>query len=130
MLNQDNLAEFKGQIVDVFEDFCDDKQISITNPEKDAYDKECGYEEGENCAILFGDDYSAIADEFEQAVYDYSLFDNEFPNFDSMSNTIENSINAFTGILAERGSRQITTGESVYLAGKLVVMLKHWNLWR
>ncbi len=64
--SEDNsLAEFKGQVVDIIEDYLEANDITFTNPEKEEYDKEAGYGPGENGAIIFGSDYDIIADEIE-----------------------------------------------------------------
>ena len=66
LASEDNsVAEFKGQIVDVIEDYLAENDITFENPEKEEYDKEAGYKPGENGAIIFGSDYDIIVDEVE-----------------------------------------------------------------
>ncbi len=111
-------SEFSGQIVDLYEDFCDNAGISITNPEKDAYDKEAGYAPGENQAKLFGSDYDSIADAAVQ------LIDESAPS-DVMARQITN---IFADILATRGSRTVTDEERKYLEIRVIALLDNWCL--
>ena len=53
-LDEANMAEFKGQIIDVFEDYLAEKDISIPSDERP---------DDESSAILYGDYYDRIADE-------------------------------------------------------------------
>ena len=94
-LNENTYAEFKGQVIDVFEDFCEENGITINNPDKEEYDREAGYEPGENAAILFGDDYDAIGDEIIDS-------DGLVGETDEM---IRNAVSKFNHILGERGNR-------------------------
>lgn len=36
MINREDMAEFTGQVIDIFEDFLDDKGIIIPNHEREA----------------------------------------------------------------------------------------------
>jgi hypothetical protein len=58
-LSDDDAPEFIGQIVDVFEDFLDEKGIEIENSEKDG-------DEGD--AIIYGSDYDEIADGIREII--------------------------------------------------------------
>ena len=96
-----NLAEFKGQIVDIFEDFAYENNIEIPNEDHEA-EIENAKLEGEDpdelgLAIIYGEDYDVIGDVIEGAV------GNKFTNSDttkfdnSEMNTIAADIlNAFT----------------------------------
>ena len=55
-LDKNCLPEFKGQIVDIFEAYLDEKGITIPNEEK---------EDTEDAANIFGDDYDRIANEVD-----------------------------------------------------------------
>ncbi len=46
-------------IIDVFENFLDDKKVHIENPERDA-------EDASNCADIYGDDYDRLADDIRR----------------------------------------------------------------
>ena len=61
-------AEFIGQIIDIFEDFLEEKNIDIPNPEK---------EEDENltdAAIIFGSDYGELSDRIEFMMKNWKIF--------------------------------------------------------
>lgn len=58
-LSDDDAPEFIGQIVDVFEDFLDEKGIEIENSEKDG-------DEGD--AIIYGSDYDEIAEGIKEII--------------------------------------------------------------
>jgi hypothetical protein len=55
---QEDTAEFIGEIIDIFEDFLDDKQIVLPNKERDEADDCCN-------ANIYGSDYDTIADKLE-----------------------------------------------------------------
>ena len=52
-------SEFIGQIVDVFEDFLEEKGITIANEEKEGDDDD---------AIIYGSDYDEIADGIKEII--------------------------------------------------------------
>lgn len=65
------LAEFKGQIVDILEDALADKDAMIPNR-----DREEAIEDGEDeedLAIIYGDDYDIIADTVQDIVLSKNL---------------------------------------------------------
>lgn len=76
-----NRAEFKGQIIDIFEDFLHEKHMCIPNEDReeeikdilDSYPPDEAQEilENECPAIIYGEDYDAIGDEI-----DYGLDNN------------------------------------------------------
>lgn len=51
-----NRSEVKGCIIDIFEDFLAEKEVSIENSER----------EGDNPAIIYGSDYDAIGDRLDR----------------------------------------------------------------
>lgn len=54
LVKEDDVPEFIGQCIDIFEDFLEEKGIVIDNPEK---------EESESPAIIYGTDYGNLSDE-------------------------------------------------------------------
>lgn len=101
--SSNNLAEFRGQVVDVFEDFCDEYGIRIENKERDEYNAEAGYEEGENTAIIFGSDYDLIADEVTDRVNNADGKESFTP--DEVSDIADALMDIFDNqILKERGT--------------------------
>lgn len=67
------IGELKGQIIDIFEDFLESKNITIDNPEKNE-DENLDIE---SAAIIFGSDYDAIGDKLEDLFANWDIFKNE-----------------------------------------------------
>ena len=65
----DDEPEFIGRLVDIVEDFLCDKDVMIDNPERDEDDVE-------DAAIIYGDDYDALADEFRYVMRAYHFLSN------------------------------------------------------
>lgn len=67
-LTKNTMAEFKGQIVDIFEDYLEEHNVTpdcLPNVEREPDD--------EDAAIIYGDDYDFIADEVQFQVDRYRL---------------------------------------------------------
>lgn len=58
-LSDDDAPEFIGQIIDVFEDFLDEKGIAIENEEREGDEDE---------SIIYGSDYDEIADGIREII--------------------------------------------------------------
>jgi len=56
-IKEQDLQEFIGQIIDVFEDFLDDRKIQVDNPEQKETD--------DPVAIIYGSDYGELRDKIE-----------------------------------------------------------------
>lgn len=65
MIKQENKTEFLGQLIDVVEDWLEEKEIDISNEEK----KEL------NAAIIYGSDYDKLQREFNSIMESYHVFD-------------------------------------------------------
>lgn len=65
----DDEPEFIGRLVDIMEDFLYKKGVMIDNPERDEDDVE-------DAAIIYGDDYDALADEFRYVMRAYHFLSN------------------------------------------------------
>lgn len=66
-------VEIIGQIMDVFEDFLDEKGIRIPSSEKEKREQDPDWEDNE--AILYGEDYSRIAEELESMFINWGLME-------------------------------------------------------
>ncbi len=113
-----NPAQFSGEIIDIYENFCDEKTISIENPAIEEYNHEAGYAPGENDVKIFGVDYDSIADAAVQLVDEGS----------PACVTATLVTNVFADILASRGSRTITTEERTTLEKKVIELFDEWCL--
>jgi hypothetical protein len=63
-----NKCEFIGQIIDIFEDFLEEKGIDIPNDEK---------EDSENPAIIYGTDYGILQTDLEDMMERWAVFGKE-----------------------------------------------------
>lgn len=65
-INVNNKEEFIGQIIDLFEDFLDEKNVKISNPE--------AIENGEeNIAIIYGGDYDTLHDQIQSVLENWDI---------------------------------------------------------
>lgn len=92
-MNNENLAEFKGKIVDIFEDYLDDNDVTLVNSER-----EDAIEDGEeDIAIIYGDHYDIIGNTVEQCVREhmkpYQAADNIMQSFTVMLKLGESDFN-------------------------------------
>jgi hypothetical protein len=138
-LNKESFPEFIGQIIDVFEDFCTDTEIVISNDERhDAIldyieDTKCASEEEaeKDCefAIIYGDDYDHIADEI-RFVYENNITVSR----NDLECAADNTISAFNAIILTRGAykngdRIVVTDEmNAYLKKKLDAVFDAWEI--
>ncbi len=109
-LDQDNIAEFKGQIIDIFEDFCDKKGINIQNKERD--NKEAGYADNENDVKIFGNDYDYIVDEIDISAENSNFFANKIHDRE-LKDISTILIDNFKNIISERGSIKTLTNDDI-----------------
>lgn len=65
MIKQENKTEFLGQLIDVVEDWLEEKGIDITNEEKNEL----------NAAIIYGSDYDKLQSGFNSIMESYHVFD-------------------------------------------------------
>ena len=59
-VSRNDLPEFLGQIIDIFEDFLEERNIDLQNSERDERD------DPENAAIIYGTDYGELQSELEE----------------------------------------------------------------
>lgn len=65
MIKQENKTEFLGQLIDVVEDWLEEKEIDIPNEEKNEL----------NAEIIYGSDYDKLQREFNSIMESYHVFD-------------------------------------------------------
>ena len=63
------LAELKGQLIDIFEEFLDSKGVIIPNPERDE-DEDLAPEESAN---IYGSDYDELSDRLMETIENWGL---------------------------------------------------------
>lgn len=71
VINRMELPEFIGQIIDIFEDFLEEKGVALENPEKqEAVDDGT---DPDSIAIIYGTDYGALQDDLETMLRNWEL---------------------------------------------------------
>lgn len=60
----DDTPDFIGQMIDIVEDFLEEKKVTIDHPEKEN-------EPDESAAIIYGSDYDALAEKFKDLMKSY-----------------------------------------------------------
>lgn len=69
-----SLAEFTGQLIDIFEDFLEERGIAIDNPEKE---EALSGLDPENTAIIYGSDYGELQSEIESQLENWRMLERE-----------------------------------------------------
>ena len=70
MTNSDKL-EFLGQIIDIFEDFLDEKGVKIDNPDRD---RDAIEDAAYSDTNIYGCDYSDLSDRIESTMTNWGFF--------------------------------------------------------
>ena len=68
---RNELPEFIGQIIDIFEDFLEEKGINIENDEKNDRD------DPESAAIIYGTDYGQLQSDIESTLIGWGIVKEE-----------------------------------------------------
>ena len=68
-IDRNDLAEFEGQAIDMFEDFLDDRKIVLDNSERE----EDPNMDPEDAANIFGSDYGELQTGIEEILEEYKL---------------------------------------------------------
>ena len=131
VLNEDSIPEFIGQIVDVFEDFCAENEITWPNKDRDEYVKDGGCEEDE-AAIIFGSDYDYIAIPVQNEVEDYELMQGGKLTYDWELAFISKIISEFYDLLLDKHALSEKLLEilvfQVACTLKIDKILRNWDL--
>ena len=72
-LSADDLPEFVGQILDIFEDFLAEKNIDIPNIEKE--EAVADGDDPDSICILYGTDYGNLQTQIEDTLLNWNLAD-------------------------------------------------------
>lgn len=114
--NSNDRAEFKGQIVDIFEDFLDENGYDFKNKDRDA-----AIEEDENeLAHIYGEDYDRIADTVESVLRNHK-------NRIILTPSVKRIITAFTELCSENNIN-LNDDELKFLNIKIRQTFKNWNI--
>ena len=71
VISNEDTSEFLGRIIDIFEDFLEEKGINIDNPEK---------EEDDDAAIIYGSDYGILQDRLTDLMKIWEIINDETHN--------------------------------------------------
>ena len=74
-INNDNRDEFLGQLIDCFEDFLDEKKITLNNHERDEAIKDGN----DSAAIIYGQDYDNIRDKLNNILTNWEILQYQHP---------------------------------------------------
>ena len=66
MISSEDKCEFIGQIVDIFEDFLEEKGINVPNEDRDENGSE---------AIIYGMDYEILSEQIESTLRAWDLLE-------------------------------------------------------
>lgn len=117
--NTNDRAEFKGQIVDIFEDYLDNNGYKLNNAERDQAIEDGDYDDPNEAANIWGDDYDAIGDEVE------FILDNNGTSV-ARANIVP-IISAFEN-LCDRSNISISTKNHDVLLQKVTETLANWGI--
>ena len=69
IIKTEDIPELVGQIIDIFEDFLDERGIVLQNPERDENEDL----DPENSANIYGTDYGELQDAIEATLYNWNI---------------------------------------------------------
>lgn len=116
--NSNDKAEFKGQIVDIFEDFLDENGYDLKNKDRDAAIEEAADED--ELAHIYGEDYDRIADAVESVLRNHE-------NRTILTSSLNRIITAFTD-LCSKNNIKLNDDELKFLNFKIKQRFKNWNI--
>lgn len=71
VISNEDTSEFLGRIIDIFEDFLEEKGIDIDNPEK---------EDNDDASIIYGSDYGILQDRLTDLMKAWRIINDETHN--------------------------------------------------
>lgn len=126
LMNQDDHAEFRGQVVDILEDALADKEATIENEDREEAINEG--EDPEGLAIIYGCDYDIIGDEVDRLIKEGAL-DTEAPQltFDEVADRIMESYDEVCEKAEFPGDQEMTDEDKASIREMLLDLLRKWN---
>lgn len=129
-LTEDSVAEFKGQIVDILEDYLQERGITLKSEERNETIRE-GDADKQEVAIIFGSLYDIIGDEIDYLIEYYNLFrTGSFSYYREETDAICSIADSYLRVL-EEGGLDDETFEIVdwcHLRAKILEMFVNWEL--
>ena len=117
-----DICEFKGQVVDIFEDWLTEAGYKIPNQERDADDPDSGAE-------IWGDDYDLITDEIDRVIRE-PLENGTFAPLtkNEADELINNVYNAFIEIIKKNPSIQMWNAAEDQLRTSVRETFEAWGV--
>lgn len=129
-LTQDSKPEFIGQIIDLFEDYLADKEITLENEERDEAIAEGEYEDPEEAAIIYGSSYDIIGDTVSDIIETYDLMNKQFDNAENVESVVKDIMQSFHDVLKEgEYTENIPETDIKGLEDDVRDTFKHWGLY-
>ncbi len=120
-MNRNDIAEFKGQIVDIFEDYFETKDITLMNLDKEIEIRN-GVDES-TVAIIYGQDYDVIADTVDSHLVAGGLYS---MSKNSAKELITDLITNAQSLI--KSQQEISRADYTVLACKIKETLCNWDL--
>ena len=122
MPNENDMPEFAGQIIDMFEDWLDKNGITLINAEREDYLSNGEFDDPSEAAWIYGTAYcmleDAISRETEEACTNKDL-----------ETAAENIIDAFSRIMKEGGHEEdIPEADVVSMKNRIRDTFEKWNI--
>ena len=124
-INKDARAELVGQVVDIFEDYLSENEISLENEDREEAIENDEFDEPEDAAIIYGYAYDMIADE----VY-LIINSNEEEEKVDIEKAIDVIMNGFKDVLTSGGYTSDILEEDIrMLKDKVKETLIMWEVY-
>ena len=120
MFNTNEMAELKGQIVDIFEDWIDENNYFIENDDREDAIVSGEYDDPSEAAQIYADDYGYITDEVEYVI-------NNHAQDELTADKIAIIIRAFEDI-CKRNDIELSDETKAFFASKIKTTFINWGL--
>lgn len=122
------MAEFSGQIIDIFEDFLTKRKITLKNEERDLYLK-TEDDDPKNVAIIYGTVYEELETCINNSIAGTKT---AIKNRQEMENVMSKILKQFENIMADGNTeacRLISTTDKNMLLEKIQETFIYWHLY-
>lgn len=114
-LTPDSKPEFIGQIVDIFEDYLSEKEITLQNEDRDIAIEAGEYDDPDEAAMIYGDQYDVIGDAVSQMIDDHNLMDHTFSDENKETHQIDMIMSSFYDVLHNGLYGKMLTDEDIFM---------------
>lgn len=128
-LTPDSKPEFIGQIVDIFEDYLSEKEITLQNEDRDIAIKAGEYDEPDEAAMIYGDQYDVIGDAVSQMIDDHNLMEHTFSDENEEAHQIDVIMSSFYDVLHNGLYNKALPDEDIFmLKGHIKDTFANWGI--